>query len=114
MHIEQIHVGQSVTVVDGDYVLCQAGCCVLGERYSELKGVPIVVKGIAPPYLVCALPQGHTHVIIDSRACVLTKVSSAYRKAFLPVQRLAKPLEEIVGPQQGPHDPPHDGVCSGK
>lgn len=114
MHIEDIHVGQHVTVVTGDVVLCQAGCCILGERYQELKGVPITVKGIAPPYLVCALPHGRAHVVIDTRDCDLTKVSSAYLRAFYPVQQLAKLQEELRGPQPGPHDPPHGMECTGR
>lgn len=111
MHIEQIHVGEAVTVVDGADVTCPTGCCVFGEHYAGIKGVPLVVLGIAPPYLVTGLPRGNANVIIDIRLCVLTKVPDEYLNAF---RATTVPLAVTEERPPGPLGPPHDEVCSGK
>jgi hypothetical protein len=48
-HIENIHAGEAITVVDGMEILCPNGCCCIGEYYGNIKGLPLIVLGIAPP-----------------------------------------------------------------
>jgi len=82
MHIENLHVGDSITILRGNVVhTCPMGCCQ-SERYEDFKGLPLIVLAINAPYVVAANVIGQGGKVLDSRHCELTKCTNEYVDAF--------------------------------
>lgn len=80
MHIEDINIGDFVTVLRGQKLSCPVGCCEQ-DSHQEVKGIPFMVTAIQVPYVMCALWYGGGKVF-DTRECELMAVSQGYFDSF--------------------------------